>query len=414
MSREFARFAINQVFEQPYRTEHGTLCIPAQPPSIPSFDRYLGCTLGGAAGDALGYPVEFLSLEDIVAKYGYIGITNMEVDGESGKALISDDTQMTLFTIDGLLTAYSKVQNSQALFHAVLNGTFEKVYLKWLYTQTGFEDALSESDKYDLNNRFDYDMLQPELMNSREPGRTCLNSLMELAKGNQPHNDSKGCGGVMRAAPAGLFSPGNNYEAYRTASVASRCTHKHKTSDEASGALASIISLIIEGKSIRQAVRQTLPILKKGMLTNHETENALLLAIELIDNKVPPHEAISRIGEGWVAEEALAIAVYCALKAKDFRSGVIMAVNHSGDSDSTGAICGNILGALYGVNSIPEKWLSVLELREFITRLTFILHRATYMKAIGYAFYGRKEDFADILLDSGKATMIEVATNNEQ
>ena len=67
-----------------------------------------------------------------------------------------------------------------------------------------------------------------------------------------------------------------------------------------------------------------------------------------------------------VAEEALAISRYCALSAQDFESGVVLAVNLDGDSDSTGAITGNLLGAQFGVEAIPLRWLDALELREVI------------------------------------------------
>lgn len=75
-------------------------------------------------------------------------------------------------------------------------------------------------------------------------------------------------------------------------------------------------------------------------------------------------EAIARLGQGWIAEEALAITIYCALVARNFRHGEILAVNHDGDSDSTGSIVGNPLGAMCGVKSIPAKWLAPLELRD--------------------------------------------------
>ena len=72
-----------------------------------------------------------------------------------------------------------------------------------------------------------------------------------------------------------------------------------------------------------------------------------------------------------VAEEALAISIYCALVADDdFRKGVLLSVNHSGDSDSTGSITGNILGALYGLDIIPENWLIDLELNDLIGEIT--------------------------------------------
>ncbi len=73
------------------------------------------------------------------------------------------------------------------------------------------------------------------------------------------------------------------------------------------------------------------------------------------------------LGAGWIAEEALGISLYCSLAAgKDFEKGVLMAVNHSGDSDSTGAITGNILGSLYGLDSIPGQWVEGLELNSLI------------------------------------------------
>lgn len=81
-------------------------------------------------------------------------------------------------------------------------------------------------------------------------------------------------------------------------------------------------------------------------------------------------DAIQQLGEGWVAEETLAIAVYCSLKySDDFDKALIASVNHSGDSDSTGAVTGNILGAYLGLQGIPQKYLDNLELKEVILEL---------------------------------------------
>ncbi|MGH9005159.1 MAG: ADP-ribosylglycohydrolase family protein, partial [Acidimicrobiia bacterium] len=75
------------------------------------------------------------------------------------------------------------------------------------------------------------------------------------------------------------------------------------------------------------------------------------------------------------AEEALAMSVYCALvHSDDIRSALLLAVNHSGDSDSTGAITGNLLGAAWGVAAIPEDLLAGLEGREVIERVALDLH----------------------------------------
>ena len=81
-------------------------------------------------------------------------------------------------------------------------------------------------------------------------------------------------------------------------------------------------------------------------------------------------ENIRSLGQGWVAEETLAIAIYCSLKyTDDFSKGIIASVNHSGDSDSTGAVTGNILGALVGYGKIDDKWKYNLECSDVILEI---------------------------------------------
>jgi ADP-ribosylglycohydrolase len=97
---------------------------------------------------------------------------------------------------------------------------------------------------------------------------------------------------------------------------------------------------------------------------------ALERAIEACETEPPSPETVESIGEGWVGEEALAIGLYAALAAgDDLARGLCLAVNHSGDSDSTGAIAGNILGAELGLAAIPISWLETLELRDEIRTL---------------------------------------------
>lgn len=98
-------------------------------------------------------------------------------------------------------------------------------------------------------------------------------------------------------------------------------------------------------------------------------------AVELVCKDMDDKAAIMQLGEGWVAEETLAIAVYCALKYHDdFEQAMIAAVNHDGDSDSTGAVTGNIVGAALGLNGIPEKFLQNLELKDLILKMANELH----------------------------------------
>lgn len=174
----------------------------------------------------------------------------------------------------------------------------------------------------------------------------------------------------MRVAPVGLYKwPINDVgNAFELACEAAAITHAHPSGILSAGVLAALILRLLHGKSLPEALE-----LAKEELQNHddhlETLQFLITAIELAASDLSPDKAISFLGEGWVAEEALAIAVYCALVAEDFRHGVILAVNHDGDSDSTGAIAGNLLGVMHGSKAIPSAWLEPLELREVITEI---------------------------------------------
>jgi len=129
-----------------------------------------------------------------------------------------------------------------------------------------------------------------------------------------------------------------------------------------------IVSLLLVGTSLPDAIH-----LAKEELRNHPSHKETLSAIEKSESlaKSRPRErlALRELGKGFVAEEALSMGLYCALGAKDFEDGIILAVNHSGDSDSTGSITGNLLGAAAGVEAIPDRWLAHLELRSTIEAL---------------------------------------------
>lgn len=108
-----------------------------------------------------------------------------------------------------------------------------------------------------------------------------------------------------------------------------------------------MIATIIEGQELETAVENTLTELR-GYDNHQECTRSLQQALELSRSSLSDVEAISQLGKGWVGEEALGISTYCALKhQEDFRGAVVAAVNHKGDSDSTGAITGNILGHIW-------------------------------------------------------------------
>lgn len=319
-----------------------------------------GCLLGGAVGDALGYPVEFTSYRNIVSKYGKNGIENFEL--HNGVALISDDTQMTIFTAEGLINGYSNKDLSIKYIY--------RAYLDWLKTQ-GYEVRCPESEDNYCMKLSD----EEELNHRRAPGNTCLSALLSAKMGTvkTPINTSKGCGGVMRVAPIGLFLEkfDNNLDRVTMfAAEAAAITHGHELGYIPAAAFARIIALLYKGASIKYAVDNTVEAINR-LFPNarHLTEfNKIInLAVDLASQNFNDVEAINKIGQGWVGEEALAISIYCSLKyPDDFTKAVCAAVNYDGDSDSTGAITGNIMGTLLGERAIPEKYLENLELYELI------------------------------------------------
>lgn len=330
-------------------------------------ERYLGCLLGGAVGDALGAPVEFISRAQMLKNFGPEGITRY-APAYGGIGMITDDTQMTLFTAEGLLRSWVRGRLKGI---TTAEGVTAHAYLRWLQTQG------EQPRKTPIDGEPGWLIGHRELHYQRAPGNTCLSSLREMKSFGEPaRNNSKGCGGVMRVAPAGLFaatlgdrSAGRAVaRAFELGDALAGLTHGHPTGRLAAGAFAGLICSLLDGTVLREALEKVTDILVRQR--NHEeTHRAIASAATLADSDRPHAEAIAEIGHGWVADEALGIAIYAALVADSLEQGVTVAVNHDGDSDSTGAIAGNLLGALHGVEAIPEAWLGPLELREVISEI---------------------------------------------
>ncbi len=332
------------------------------------YDRFTGCLLAGGLGDALGYPVEFTCLSTIRSTYGPGGIRELVAcPHKTAAGLFSDDTQMTLFTANGLILAHNEgLDESDAVWIA---------YQRWNYTQT----KKCENEEYLAQRPGDplpFIMERQGLYSRRAPGSTCLTAL-EHGR-NATKNDSKGCGGVMRVAPCGLYHADDPVRAFESGAAAAALTHHHPTGYVSAGALAMMIALIV-GKEYGIADAAEAVCGHLGKMDPDEAEetlDVLRLAISLAGSGIPADEAITRLGEGWVAEEALAIALYCALTEKVPAEAMIKAVNHDGDSDSTGAICGNIAGAYCGVEALPQDWIAKLEMNEYIVTVARELYRA--------------------------------------
>ena len=331
-------------------------------------DKIRGCLVGGAVGDALGYQVEFISRKDIEQQYGNEGVRRYEPTS-TGIANISDDTQMSLFTAGGLLNGMTRcILEDKASVYAYMS--VKEAYIEWVDTQTGYigEHPNCWFAKFPFMNE------------QRAPGETCITVLNKMKYGETSRKYSKGCGGVMRTAPVALFYAGLHNQGQLGISIQDEAaiagnlawlTHRHPLGWLPSCALHFLLISLLEGSSLMEAASTMLSLTQEclGRWKQAEIQDEgmkllrlLELAIKLGESSTPSTEAFEQLGEGWVGDEALAIAVYSAVRFRDseqrFEDAVCCAVNHSGDSDSTGAICGQIMGAWLGFGSIPRYYLS--------------------------------------------------------
>lgn len=345
-------------------------------------DKIRGSLIGGALGDALGYPVEFInSYLGIKKRYGENGITRLDTtqwwlpdEDKCKKALISDDTQMTLFTACGLLNAK---EQGKAPKYAIC-----EAYLEWYYTQIGRKSS---------RHRDCWISDVPELNNRRAPGNTCMTALQDILRGKDTYNNSKGCGGIMRTAPVALYGAvwrnkpeceplkgriPNIKDVDMLAADAAEITHQHPLGWLPSSLEAHVIYRIMQNDNptvddfkayLSEGYDMLLSLYPNEAPSITELRALIDKALCLVDSPVSDVENIEAIGEGWTGDEALAMAIYCTSKYfNNFEQAMIASVNHKGDSDSTGAITGNILGAVVGYDAIPQSFKDNLELHDVI------------------------------------------------
>lgn len=330
-----------------------------------SFPYYYGAMIGGAIGDALGAPIEFRKWSQIEGIMGPQGVRHFIIPPGQKYAFVTDDTQLTMFTAEGLIRSATRAKrkNKERTLQGISISVF-RAYLRWLYTQ-GLQTARWSKKDYD-----GWLVRVGKLHVYREPGVTCLTSLGKGIMGTieSPINDSLSCGCVMRVMPVGLVE--DKERVFQIACSLAAITHGHPISYLSAGTFAYLIEEIIEGKEIEEAVLNACERLKQE--PGHEPVlNEIKKAIALSKEKVPSREKIESLGKGFVAHEVLAMAIYAALSyPTDYLEAVCLAVNHSGDSDSIGGITGSIIGASLGYEAIPEELRSQVELEKEISELT--------------------------------------------
>lgn len=331
--------------------------------------RFRGCLVGSAVGDSLGAPVEFLSRADIIDRHGLGGVDGFaawtnDVGVRMAAGSYTDDTQLTIATAQGLLDAFARGR-SRGIWHPASH-VWEH-YLGWLESQ-----AVARERRY--------------------PGATCLAALRGGVPGDldEPLNESKGSGAVMRVAPVGLaFFTGR---AFDQAAETAALTHGHPTAHLAAGFLAEVIARIVRGGSgsrewsaLRGGGLAAAIAEAREMLIGYDEHDEVLqsvdTAVELYISGTDLDEAYPLLGEGWVAEEALGIALFSALSFPgDFVEGVLAAVNITGDSDTTGCLTGAILGAALGEHSVPQEWARGVENADGLVALADTLFDAVTAK----------------------------------
>jgi ADP-ribosylglycohydrolase/protein-tyrosine phosphatase len=342
------RRARRGAIETRQQEEYVRHCLPVEENGF-VVDRVLGCLLGGTIGDGFGYEIEFDTLRQIHFRFGNAGL--IEPVLSAGRLVVSDDTQMTLFTAGGLCTA---VARAGSIDEGAIVSAINEAYLTWYQTQKRAFDPKQISGMGIARHR--------ELWEPRAPGTTCMSALARGGNGtaSTPINDSKGCGGVMRVAPLGLIKAIVPESAWRLGAAAAALTHGHPSGFLSAAALATIVRHLLDGADLDtclEAARRELLASER----HEETLKALDHASNLAKEPIPAAEAIARIGGGWVGEEALAIAIYAVLKAKTFVEAIRIAANHDGDSDSTASIAGQIWGATHGLKGIPPEWAAALD-----------------------------------------------------
>jgi len=342
--------------------------------------RVHGCLFGGALGNALGAPVEATrSWRKIAAAHGPSAPSQLAY-AYPPPAQITSDIQMTLFVAEGMIRAVQRYDN-RGLCDPV--GVIRGALMRWCSTQV----PNLELPFLSTGGRL---VQEPRLHVRRAPGTTNLAVLEAMVTGRKhperpAPNNSKGCGALTRSAPIGLGC--NSAEiAFSMAFESASDTHGHPGGCLAAAYFSVVIQRLTAGETLPQAMSRADDLLA-GKRGYEEIAAAVSAARALASSGPPGPDEVETLGQGWVAAEALAIALACALSAEGSRPQAICdamwrSVLHGGASASTGCLAGQLLGATHGMACLPAHWLAQLELRDVIERIAEDFFRSTHLAEI--------------------------------
>lgn len=287
-----------------------------------------GYLFGAACADALGRPVELLTLEKIKEKHGEQGILEVPPD-----SFWTDDTQLMLVLARGLL------HGAELELPKLMDKISEELIL-WLN--------------------------EPDL----GAGATTKGAALSLKDGihwSESGLNSKTCGSLMRVGILGFIFQNDTEKLIRAASLSGRITHTHPTADAASIAGAYAVKLALDGIAPENMF---LPLLKVTEGISDELTEALKHSYKLAHSNLSDGEALQKLGQGWYADETFALAYFCILRyPDDYKKAVQTAVNITGDSDSVASVAGGILGARLGIEAVPISWIESLKERKILEEM---------------------------------------------
>ncbi|MFD6399607.1 ADP-ribosylglycohydrolase family protein [Nocardia sp. NPDC060249] len=343
--------------------------------------RVHGCLLGGAIGDALGAPVETRSLQQIRAEYGSAGVTDID------PLRISEETQLTAFTVEALIRGSVRAR-AKGIGGATM-GLLQQGLLVWLRGQV----SEIPDQPFALHSSLTG---YPELIEQRGVANSVYTALRQVATRraptdplgtrDQPINHSKGSGAVMRAAPCGFgYAADRSGDAtdaiFELGCDAAALTHGHPSGWLPAGTLSALIYQLARGADLATALSHAR--VELASYPEHEETSAALNAAHRLaarierERRYPTPEDVETLGQGWIGPEALSIAVFATLAAEGLggaphdivRTGLLLSINHSGDSDATGSIAGSLLGARHGYHALPRRWFDAVDARPVLERL---------------------------------------------
>lgn len=340
-------------------------------------DSFRGALLAGACGDALGYPLQNLSVERIRHRFGPFGLRTLVGHAKSGElAPVTGNTQLTLATVDGLLWSDAKkMEETEGLYRG---------HMRWFYSQTGEEPRRGQRTwmRRQPHER-EICLVREKFMHERriqEDG--VLNAFAGDTIGTLKTkvNDSRGSAVLNKVVPIGLIYAADPHGAFELAVKSGALSHSHPTAYYAAGALAALIASLAGGLSLPKSLERVHGLLNK--LHKADTIITLLREAEEKANEQPAGVSVAwdhignltSLGTGNDADEALAMAVYCAMAVDDPLDSVIISANHGGNSATVAAITGAIQGVRFGDAFIPTYWSDLLEGKDIIVGLSEMLY----------------------------------------